>query len=229
MNRHFQDELDRLRLKLLEMSFLTDEAVERACESLFTRNADLARGVIRKDKSINALEIEIDERGHSLLALGQPLAAELRLVTAILKINTGLERVGDHAVNVAEKSLCILKEPPAQIAIPLRKMANAVQQMLREAIDSFLNRDSAMAQNVLKCDDRVDAYNDALVKDISSFLTQEPKAAAAGISLILICHNLERIGDLANNIAEDVIYLTQAKEVRHRIHLKGDRCEEFPK
>lgn len=222
MNRHFQDELDRLRLKLLEMSFFADEAVEKACEALFTLNADLARSVIRKDKAINALEMEIDERGHRLFALGQPVATELRLVTMILKINTDLERVGDHAVNIAEKSLCIPGEPPTRISIPLRKMANAAQQMLRESIDSFLNQDAGLAKEVLKSDDCVDGYNDSLFKDICSLLSRDPKAVSAGVNLIMICHNLERIADLANNIAEDVIYLTQAKEVRHRVHLNRE-------
>jgi phosphate transport system protein len=222
MNRHFQEELDRLRLKLLEMSFLADDAVKKSCESLFTRNPQLAREVIRQDRAIDAMEIEIDEKGHSLFALGQPVAKELRLVTMILKINTDLERVGDHAVNIAEKGLCVTGDPPTRVSIPMRKMANAVQQMLRQALDSFLNQDPGLAREVLKSDDSVDGYNDHLFRDICLLLKKDPFAVPSGVNLIMVSHNLERIADLAGNISEDVIYLTQAKEVRHRIYLKNE-------
>jgi phosphate transport system protein len=221
MNRRFEAELNRLRVKLLEMSFAADDAVKKSCEALFTRNEALAKEVIKGDDALNRFQIEIDNRGYCLFALGQPVASELRLVIMILKINTDLERVGDHAVNIAEKSLQVNREPPLKISVPLRKMANVTQGMLRDSLDSFLNENAELAHKVLKSDDEVDRYNDVLFESLSGLMESDKTTVAMAVQLMMISHNLERIADLSLNIAEDVIYLIQGKEVRH--------CPQFRK
>lgn len=197
------------------MSFLVDEAVAKACESLMLRDEKLAAEVIEGEEVINNLEIEIDDKGHSLFALGQPMAVDLRLTTMILKMNTDLERIGDHAVNIAEKTLFILKHPEVRMDDSLQKMAYAAQKMLRDSLDAFLKEDASLALSVLKRDDEVDNYNRNLYAQISDIMEAQSSAVEVGINLLMISHNLERIADLACNVAEDVIYLKQGKEVRH--------------
>ncbi len=197
------------------MSFLVDEAVAKACESLLLRDDKLAAEVIEGEEVINNLEIEIDDKGHSLFALGQPMAVDLRLTTMILKMNTDLERIGDHAVNIAEKTLFILKQPDIKMDDSLQKMAYAAQKMLRDALDAFLKEDANLALSVLKRDDEVDNYNRNLYDQLSDIMEAQSSAVEVGINLLMISHNLERIADLACNVAEDVIYLKQGKEVRH--------------
>ncbi len=215
MDHPFHEELKLLKQKLMRMSFLVDEAVAKACESLLLRDDKLAAEVIEGEEVINNLEIEIDDKGHSLFALGQPMAVDLRLTTMILKMNTDLERIGDHAVNIAEKTLFILKQPDIKMDDSLQKMAYAAQKMLRDALDAFLKEDANLALSVLKRDDEVDNYNRNLYDQLSDIMEAQSSAVEVGINLLMISHNLERIADLACNVAEDVIYLKQGKEVRH--------------
>ena len=217
MKHRFHEDIKLLKQKILEMSFMAEEAVSHACDALFSGDEDLAQEVIQNEPLINSLEIEIDERGHSLFVLGQPMAGDLRLITMILKINTDLERMGDHAVNIAEKSLFIMKEPPFPIGEQMEKMSGAVQRMLRDALDAFLKEDEILAQTVLKRDDEVDDYNKKLYYQISEVMGKDSSRVNAGVNLLMVSHNLERIADLSSNIAEDVIYLKQGREVRHRV------------
>lgn len=217
MERHFHEELNNLKQKLLRMGLLVEETLERAIQAFLKRDNILANQVIAGDQVINQLEIEIDDTGHGLLALGQPMAVDLRIITAILKINTDLERMGDHAVNIAERTLNILKEPPIRENIHLAEMAGAAQKMVRDALDSFVSGDAELARSVLRCDDAVDAYNDQINTRVEQLMETSPESVRTGMSLIILAHNLERIADLANNIAEDVIYMKQGKEVRHHI------------
>ncbi len=220
MEHPFREELKLLKQRLIEMSFLVEEAVSKACEALLTREEKLAHEVIEGESRINALEIEIDDKGHSLFALGQPMAVDLRLVTMILKMNTDLERMGDHAVNIAEKTLFILKNPEVKLDDHLQRMAQAALRMLRDALNSFLKEDADLAQSVLKRDDEVDNYNINLYYQLSDLMEAQSSAVEVGINLLMISHNLERVADLACNIAEDVIYLKQGKEVRHRVQIE---------
>lgn len=223
MDHPFHEELKLLKQKLMQMSFLVDEAVAKACESLLLRDDKLAAEVIEGEEVINNLEIEIDDKGHSLFALGQPMAVDLRLTTMILKMNTDLERIGDHAVNIAEKTLFILKNPEIKMDDSLQKMVYAAQKMLRDALDAFLKEDANLALSVLKRDDEVDNYNRNLYDQLSDIMEAQSSAVEVGINLLMISHNLERIADLACNVAEDVIYLKQGKEVRHhRIRIPQD-------
>ena len=215
MQRHLHEELQELKQRLLRMGLLVEETIEKAVQALLKRDSVLANQVIAGDRVINQLEIEIDDKGHGLLALGQPMAVDLRVITSILKINTDLERMGDHAVNIAERTLQILKDPPIIADIHLAEMAKATQNMVRGALDSFVAGDVEIARKVLESDDQVDTYNDELYSKLEDLMEKDNDSVKSGMNLIIIGHNLERIADLANNIAEDVIYMKQGKEVRH--------------
>jgi phosphate transport system protein len=222
MTRHFHVELKNLRQKLTQMSFLTEEAIAKACDALFGKNARLAEEVLKGEKEINRMEIEVDDLGHSLYALGQPMAVDLRLITMILKINTDLERMGDHAVNIAEGCLRLLEEPKCKETIPLENMARATQKMLRDALNAFLNENVALAQEVLKSDDIIDQYHEENFKLTKLYIERNMAFVGSGLNYVTISHNLERIADLANNIAEAIIYWKQGREVRHHIEIPKD-------
>lgn len=215
MERHFHEEFKALREKLFQMGLLVEGAIEKAVEALLGRKEELAEAVFADENLINQLEIEIDEKGHALFALAQPVAGDLRLLTMILKINTDFERMGDHAVNIAQRSRQLLSEAPLKTDFPLAEMTGAVQRMVRDALDCFMNENMELARKVLQSDDRIDDLNDQLYAGMLELMRKDPGAVARALSLVMIGHNLERIADLANNIAEDTIYLKQGKEVRH--------------
>ena len=227
MERHFHENLRALKQKLLRMGVLVEESVGKSVHSLFQRNKEYAEDVFETEKIINQYEIEIDSDGHSLLALGQPMAVDLRLITMVLKINTDLERMGDHAVNISERAIALLKDPPLKMNVHLPEMAEAAQKMVHDALDSFINEDVEKARSVLKCDDEVDAYNDGLYSQLTNIMEKESQLSKTCLNLVMVGHNLERIADLANNVAEDVIYMTQGKEVRHRAENRLDFDVKF--
>lgn len=215
MERHFHEEFKALRGKLFQMGLLVEGAIEKAVDALLKRSSELAAQVLEDEKIINQLEIEIDEKGHALFALCQPVANDLRLLTMILKINTDLERMGDHAVNIAQRNQILMGESILKTSFPFETMTKDVQRMVRNALDSFMNENVELARKVLASDDAVDDYNDTLYTDMTELMQKDPSQVKQAMSLVMIGHNLERIADLANNIAEDTIYLKQGKEVRH--------------
>ncbi|MFA5167110.1 MAG: phosphate signaling complex protein PhoU [Candidatus Omnitrophota bacterium] len=215
MERHFAEELKTLKQKLFQMGLLVEGAIEKAFEALSERSEDRVKAVFEDEKSINQLEIEIDEKGHAMFALVQPMAGDLRLLTMILKINTDLERMGDHAVNIAEKSQYLCSQPPLKLDIPMMDMAQATQKMVRDALDCFMNENVELARKVLQGDDKIDNYNDKIYLDMAALMEKDPSVVRRALCYVMISRNLERISDLANNIAEDTIYLKQGKEVRH--------------
>ena len=217
MERHFHEELTSFKEKLIRMSHLVEINIDNAIEAVLKRNRLLAAEVFEKEKLINGLEIEIDDIGHSLLALGQPMAIDLRLITTILKMNTDLERLGDHAVNIAERAVELDEAPPIETNLHLVEMTLAVRKMLKDALDAFMQNNLTLADEVLKCDDVVDAYNDSLYTQLQNLMEKDPAVIKTGMRFARIGHDLERIGDLANNIAENVVYLGLGKEVRHHI------------
>ncbi len=223
MKRHFDDELKKLREKVYKMGLLVEKAIENAAVSLFERDSAKAQSVLKGDQEINLYEIEIDELGHELIALYQPAAVDLRLITMVLKMTNDLERMGDQAVNIAEKALVINQEPPLKPSQDLPRMAEESRRMVRDALDAFMQNDPEKAKLILEEDDRVDQINDKLYEDIQKILAEKPQYVRTGVSLIMISHNFERIGDLATNIAEDVIYLKRGIDVRHHIR---ERREE---
>lgn len=220
MERHFAEELKALRQKLFQMGLLVEGAIEKAFETLSERSDGRIQAVLEDEKMINQLEIEIDEKGHALFALVQPMAGDLRLLTMILKINTDLERMGDHAVNIAEHSQSLLKEPPLHAETPLAEMARATQGMVRDALDCFMNENVDLARKVLQSDDKIDNYNAEIYESMAQLMEKDSASVRRALRFLMISRNLERIADLANNIAEDTIYLKQGKEVRHHFETK---------
>ena len=213
--RHFQEELDVLKSRLLEMGGLAEQRVRRAVQGLAEREHELIESVLIGDEPINALQLEIDDRCLKLLALHQPMATDLRAVMAAVKINTDLERVGDLAVNIAEAAKRYAMHPPVKKLIDIPKMADLAQAMLRDALDSYVKRDMALARQVLHQDDSLDALKTQIFRELLSFMLKDPSTIEAALDLILVSRHLERIGDHATNIAEDVIFMVSARDVRH--------------
>jgi len=213
--RHFQEELEQLKARLLVMGGLAEEQVRLAVKGLVERDRDLIDRVLMGDEPVNALHIEIDNRCFTLLALYQPMAVDLRAIVAAVKINTDLERVGDLAINIAEAGRQYSSHPPVKKLIDIPRMATIAQRMLRDALDAFVRRDTALAQGVLNEDDALDALKTQIFRELLTYMLQDPGTIEPALDLILISRHLERIGDHATNIAEDVIFMVSAKDVRH--------------
>jgi phosphate transport system protein len=213
--RHFQEELDILKTRLLEMGGLAEARVRSAVQGLAERDFAQIEHVLHGDEPVNVLHIEIDDRCLKLLALHQPVAADLRAVMAAVKINTDLERVGDLAVNIAEASKRYATHPPVKKLIDIPRMADIAQAMLRDALDAYVNQDIVLAQHVLNEDDKLDALKTQIFRELLTFMLQDPATIEPSLDLILVSRHLERIGDHATNIAEDVIFLVSARDVRH--------------
>lgn len=225
MKRHFDDELKQLKEKLFRMGLQVEEAIAKASQALFERDSKKAEAVIKGDQEINLCEIEIDEMGHELIALFQPMAVDLRFITMVLKINNDLERMGDQAVNIAEKAIDINQEPPVKLYVDLPQIAEVARGMVREALEAFMQRDAVKAKQILEKDDTIDEFNDKVYLDVQKLIREKPDMTKQGVALIMVSHNLERVADLATNIAEDVIYLSRGIDVRHHIR---ERREEKP-
>ena len=212
---HFQEELDRLKARLLEMGGLAEERMRTAVRALTERDMALVDGVLTGDTPINRLHIELDGRCVKLLALHQPMAVDLRVILSAVKINTDLERVGDLAVNIAEAAVRYLSHPPVKELIDIPRMAEIAHGMLRDALDAFVRRDTALAQQVLDADDALDALKTQVFRELLTYMLQDPQTIEPSLDLILVSRHLERIGDHATNIAEDVIFMVSARDVRH--------------
>jgi phosphate transport system protein len=212
---HFEEELQALKNRLLTMGALVEERVHQAVRALIDRQLEEAEQVIRSDQDVNTLQIEIDDRCLKLLALQQPIATDLRLITAAMKINADLERIGDQAVNVAENVIKLLPQAPLKPLIDIPRMAELAEKMTRDALDAFVRKDPELARNVLQRDDEVDNLKDQVFRELLTYMMADPGTIQRALALILISRNLERIADHATNIAEDVIFLVEAKDVRH--------------
>jgi phosphate transport system protein len=222
MTRHFHDEIQGLKQHLLRMALLVEEGIRNATEALVERDLQKAQQVMNREKDVNHAEIEVDEMGHSLLALDQPVAVDLRRLIMILKINTDLERMGDHAVNIAQRAIRAVKEPKYPVDPLIPKMANAASSMLKNALDAFVHEDVQMANAVLASDDEVDRYGDEIYEKYRALMEGEGGAVPFGVDMIMVGYNLERVADLASNIAEDTIYIKQGREVRHHHHYSDE-------
>jgi len=218
VTRHFQEELEQLKTRLLEMGGLAEENVWVAVQGLVERDPELIDRVLFGDEPVNRLHIEIDGRCFKLFALHQPMAADLRTIVAALKINTDLERVGDLAVNIAQAAQRYASHPPVKKLIDIPMMAGIAQNMLRDALDSFVRRDLDLAQHVLDEDDRLDALKTQIFRELLTYMLNDPATIEPALDLILVSRHLERIGDHATNIAEDVIFIISARDVRHGVH-----------
>jgi phosphate transport system protein len=213
--RHFQEELEALQARLLEMGGLAEERVRAAVNGLVSRDTALIDKVMRGDEPVNELHIEIDNRCFTLLALYQPMATDLRSIVAAVKINTDLERVGDLAVNIAEAARRYTNHPPVKKLVDIPQMGDLAQAMLRDALDSFVRRDTKLAHQVLNEDDRLDGLKTQVFRELLTYMLDDPITVEPALDLILVSRHLERIGDHATNIAEDVIFMVSARDVRH--------------
>jgi len=216
---HFREELEALQGRLLEMGGLAEERVRAALEGLVQRDPAIINKVLSGDEPINQLHIEVDNRCFRLLALHQPMATDLRAIVAAVKINTDLERVGDLAVNIAEAGKRYIGHAPVKQLIDIPTMGDIAQAMLRDALDSFVRRDTELAHRVLNEDDRLDSLKTQVFRDLLTHMLQNQRTVEPSLDLILVSRHLERIGDHATNIAEDVIFMVSALDVRH--HLAG--------
>jgi phosphate transport system protein len=213
--RHFVEELEQLKTKLLEMSSLVEAAIQRSISAVIHKDRSAADEVFRNEARINAIEIEVDEFCVNLLALQQPMAADLRLIVAALKINTDLERMGDLAVNIAQRARSLMEEAVIKPMIDIPHIAGLVQSMVRKALDAFVTRDPELARSVLASDDAVDNMRTACYHELVSFMEKDPQNIKAALDLLAVTRNLERIADHSTNIAEDVLFLVKGVDVRH--------------
>jgi phosphate transport system protein len=213
--RHYEEELAQLKERLLVMGGLAEERLRAAISGIVARHAASVDQVIAGDEPLNQFHKEIDDRCFKLLALRQPLAVDLRSILAAVKINTDLERVGDLAVNIAEAGRRYLRHPPVKELIDIPRMAEIAQRMLRDALDAYVRRDLQLAQSVLDQDDTLDALKDQVFRELLTFMLQNPATIEPSLDLILISRHLERVGDHATNVAEDVIFMVSARDVRH--------------
>jgi phosphate transport system protein len=213
--QHFEEALQALKSRLLSMAALVEERVHRAIRGLIERRAELAQEVAAGDEEVNELQIEIDDRCLKLLALQNPMAGDLRLITAAMKINADLERIGDQAVNIAEHALKLIRLPLLKPLIDIPRMADMAERMTRDSLDAFVRKDAVLARNVLARDDEVDELKDQLFRELLTYMMADPGTIERALALILVSRSLERIADHATNIAEDTIFIVEAKDVRH--------------
>jgi phosphate transport system protein len=213
--RHFIEELELLKTKLLEMSSLVEAAIQRSISAVTQKDPGAAAEVFKNEARINAIELEIDEFAVNLLALQQPMAADLRLIVAALKINTDLERMGDLSVNIAQRAMSLMEEPVIKPMIDIPHIAGLVQSMVRKALDAFVMRDADLARSVLASDDAVDSLRSACYHELVSFMEKDPQNIMPALDLLNVTRSLERIADHSTNIAEDVLFLVKGIDVRH--------------
>jgi phosphate transport system protein len=216
MQISFDEELSGLKEKILLMGSKVEESIRLAMKSLVDRDSKLARRVIQSDRDINDLEIEVDETCHRLLALHQPMAGDMRFITSSMKINSDLERQGDLAVNICERALTLNEVAPLKPFIDIPRMAAIAQEMVKVSLDSLVNRDPEMAKKVCERDDEVDNLNDQIIRELISYMLEDRANIKRALDLILVSRYLERIADHATNVSEDVIYMVQGKDIRHR-------------
>ena len=224
MERHFHEELEHMKNRLLEMGTVVEKAIKLAMESLVNRDDALANQVIEEDDVINRLEIEIDELCLKLLALQQPVAVDLRFIMSAMKINNDLERMGDHAVNIAKLALLLNREVQLKPLIDLPRMSKVSKSMLRDGLQSFVDSNVDLAREICRRDDEVDGLDDQIARELLTYMMDDPKTIHRAMNLMLISKNIERIADLSTNIAEEVIFIVKAKTIKHNTN--GDRVED---
>jgi phosphate transport system protein len=217
MERHFEKDLNELKERLLWMGSLAERAVHQAVHSVLDSDEQLAKRVLDEEDAINELQIEIDDRVVQLLALHQLMAVDLRLVLAVSRINNDLERIGDQAVNIAQRALELNREPQLKPYIDLPRMAEKAQAMVKESLDAFVGRDTDLARRVCAADSVVDALKEQIFRELLTFMMEDPRTIPRAIRLILVSRFLERVADHATNIAEMVVYMVDGKMVRHTL------------
>lgn len=213
--RHFDEELDQLKARLVLMANRAEAAVQQAITALIERDVDKALATIEADNEIDELELEIDERVVQLLALQAPVARDLRLITMALKMSNDLERVGDHAVNIAQIVKYLVEATPMSATPEIGEMVRLARGMLNDSLDAFVRRDSELAREIGRRDDRVDELHESNFRILLTHMMEDPRKIGPGMDLLLVSRNLERIADLATNIAEDVVFMVEGRTIKH--------------
>lgn len=217
MHRHFHEQLEALEQMLLVMGGLVQEQITSAMRALQQRDDVLARQVIDRDRQVNTYDVDVDDTCIKLIALHQPAGGDLRFITTAMKIVTDLERIGDQAVNIAQRVLELNREPQPTPSIDLSRMADRAQRMVQQSLDAFVARDTALARQVCGEDTEVDALKEQVFREMLAFIMEQPRATPRAVRLILISRFLERVADHATNIAEMVVYMVEGKMVRHTL------------
>mgnify|MGYP001812188518 CR=1 FL=1 len=212
------EKLASIRDLLLRMAALVEEAIRESVRSLVERDSELARKIIRNDHKINAIDVEIDEECIRLIALIQPMAGDLRFITTAMKITTDLERIGDYAVNIAERAIEMNEEPVLKPYIDIPRMSEIAQGMIRDAIGAFIEEDEKLARDVIARDDEVDELNAAVFEELVAIMTRDPDTVSRAVKITYISKYLERTADHSTNVAEMVVYLVKGKIIRHMDH-----------
>lgn len=218
MNRsypHFHDQLQLLSEKLLRLGGMVEQAIGRSVRALMERDSDIAREVISADSEIDALELEIDQMCTELLALQQPMASDLRFLTTAMKITPDLERIGDHAVNISERAIELNQEPPLGPLIDLPAMAQRAQSMVRGALDALVRSDADAARAVIRMDDELDQRMEQVFRVLLSYMIEQPQAISRALRLTFVAKYFERIGDQATNVCEQVVFMAEARVIKH--------------
>ena len=221
-HRHFHDELSQVKVRLLTMSGEAEAALGQAVDALLERDAERAQRVIDGDRVIDMMEVEIEEQSINLLALQQPMARDLRTLTSAMKIATDLERVGDHAVNIAQSAIRLTQSRPIAPEPEIVEMARLSREMLSDALEAFVRGDAQMGREVCKRDDKVDALNRSVFRIMLTHMMEDPHTIGAALELFLVSRNLERVADLATNIGEDVVFLVEGKSIKHHAEDRGE-------
>jgi phosphate transport system protein len=216
MERHFHQELQTLRERILVMGGLAETMIHKGIRALANRDEALVEAVLAHEEEMDLFCIEIDDRCFTLLALRQPMASDLRFLVAAIKINSDLERIGDQAVSIALRARSLLAQPELKPLIDIPRMANLSQDMVRKSLDAFVHRDPDLARGVIEGDDQVDMLRDQIFRELLTYMMGDPSTIPRALDLIFISRNLERIADHATNIAEDVIYIVRGEDVRER-------------
>lgn len=222
VHRHFHDELSHVKVRLLTMSGEAEAALGLAVEALLERDGEKARRVIAGDRVIDSMEVEIEEQCINLLALQQPMARDLRMLTSALKIANDLERVGDHAVNIAQSTERLTQARPITPEPEIVEMARLARDMLSDALEAFIRGDATAGREVCLRDDKVDALHRSVFRILLTHMMEDPHMIGAGMELFLVSRNLERVADLATNIGEDVVFLVEGKSIKHHAEDRGD-------
>ena len=222
MDTHYQQELNKLKEDLLKMAGLAERAIRNGVEALMNRDTPLAEKTIAADKAINEMEILVDEECLKLLALHQPMAADLRFITSAMRINTELERIGDQAVNIAERAVSLNQEPQLKPYIDIPRMAEITQSMVKDVLDAFVNGDADLARSVCERDDQVDGLNDQVFRELLTYMMADSNTITRAVHLIIVSRCLERIADHATNIAEGVIFMAKALVIKHHADAKAE-------
>ena len=215
MKRHFEQELEGLKASIIRIGSLVEHALAQSIDSFLNEDREAAKRIIEGDARVNHLEMEIDNSIVEILALQQPVAVDLRFILAAQKINNDLERIGDHAVNIAESSITLIEARSDTHLLQLPEMAAVTKSMLRDALDGFIRADVDLERRVLKLDDQVDDMNRMMRLEVIKLMKEGKQTIEAGMEFIRLSRNLERVADLATNIAEEVIFVVQARVVKH--------------